>query len=265
MDSWTPAQLALMKAGGNGRCASFLKSHGMDDVAATPIKPKYESPAAQLYKEVLRARAEGRPVPTELPPAPAPRKAGAAYSGGGGGPQAAVAAGGGGGGDPSGMERLTGETDAQYVARQTRLRDEARARMAAKFGGGGGMGGGGGGGMGRMGGIGSDSTYDPSSGGYGGGMGGGEEQRRTWEPPLPRPSPRDLAWPWVLWGPRPGLRDRWWREPVRSLPREWPPRRQGPAAGWREDISRDWEDRWHRRRGGSGAASGAAWQRLPRP
>ena len=94
---------------------------------------------------------------------------------------------------------------------------------------------------------------------------GGEEQRRTWEPPLPRPSPRDLAWPWVLWGPRPGLRDRWWREPVRSLPRVWPPRRQGPAAGWREDISRDWEDRWHRRRGGSGAASGAAWQRLPRP
>merc|ERR1712176_758395 len=39
--------------------------------------------------------------------------------------------------DRNGMERLTGETDEQYVLRQTRLRDEAKARMAAKFGGGG--------------------------------------------------------------------------------------------------------------------------------
>jgi ADP-ribosylation factor GTPase-activating protein 1 len=39
--------------------------------------------------------------------------------------------------DPNGMERLPGESDAEYIARQTRLRDEAKARMAAKFGGGG--------------------------------------------------------------------------------------------------------------------------------
>merc|ERR1711935_847754 len=39
--------------------------------------------------------------------------------------------------DRNGMERLTGESDEQYVVRQTRLRDEAKARMAAKFGGGG--------------------------------------------------------------------------------------------------------------------------------
>ena len=39
--------------------------------------------------------------------------------------------------DRNGMERLTGETDEQYVVRQTRLREEAKARMAAKFGGGG--------------------------------------------------------------------------------------------------------------------------------
>ena len=43
--------------------------------------------------------------------------------------------------DPNGMERLPGESDADYIARQTRLRDEAKARMAAKFGSGGGMGG----------------------------------------------------------------------------------------------------------------------------
>lgn len=39
--------------------------------------------------------------------------------------------------DRNGIERLTGESDEQYIMRQTRLRDEARARMAAKFGGGG--------------------------------------------------------------------------------------------------------------------------------
>jgi hypothetical protein len=90
--------------------------------------------------------------------------------GGGGGARP-----GGGAEDPNGMERLIGETDEQYIARQTRLRNEAKARMAAKFGGGGmggvGSGGGmGGGGMGssRMGGIGSDPNYNPHSG-YGSG------------------------------------------------------------------------------------------------
>merc|ERR1711957_1134154 len=39
--------------------------------------------------------------------------------------------------DRNGMESLTGETDEQYISRQTRLRDEAKARMAAKFGSGG--------------------------------------------------------------------------------------------------------------------------------
>lgn len=39
--------------------------------------------------------------------------------------------------DRNGIQRLTGESDEQYVLRQTRLRDEARARMSAKFGSGG--------------------------------------------------------------------------------------------------------------------------------
>ena len=75
--------------------------------------------------------------------------------GGGGAPKAGT--------DPNGMERLAGETDEAYIARQTRLRDEAKARMAAKFGGGGGMGGVGSGGS-RMGGVGSDPNYNPHSG-----------------------------------------------------------------------------------------------------
>lgn len=67
-----------------------------------------------------------------------------------------------GGQDPNGMERLAGETDEQYVARQTRLRDEAKARMAAKFGGGG-MGGVGSN-RGGMAGVGSDPNYNPHTG-----------------------------------------------------------------------------------------------------
>uniref|UniRef100_A0A7S3P2L1 Arf-GAP domain-containing protein n=1 Tax=Amphora coffeiformis TaxID=265554 RepID=A0A7S3P2L1_9STRA len=160
MDSWTDKQLALMKNGGNNKCNDYLKKHGID--ARTPIKQKYESSAAQLYKEVLKARVEGRPEPTELPK-PAPKPASSFGSTG------SLGASGGGGGDPNGMERLAGETDQQYIARQTRLREEARARMASKFGGSGmgGVGSGGGGG-GRMQGIGSDPSYNPN-GGYGGG------------------------------------------------------------------------------------------------
>ena len=208
MDSWTPAQLQLMKMGGNKKCQSYLSSKGI--LPGTPIKQKYESDQAQLYKFILKARAEGefcccvvfsfwakpccavhimysvrgafspqtqfsifvgKPEPTELPKkAPSSgnnRPMGSIHSMGGG----MQGMGGGGGGpkneDPNGMERLTGETDAQYIARQTRLRDEAKSRMAAKFGGGGGMGGVGSGGGGRMGGIGSDPNYNPN-GGYGG-------------------------------------------------------------------------------------------------
>jgi len=164
MDSWTPAQMQLMKLGGNQKCQSYLSSNGI--LPSTPIKQKYESDVAQLYKHILKARAEGKPEPTELPK-PAPRSGSnkamsSIHSMGGGG-------GGGGGGakpgtDPNGMERLTGESDEQYIARQTRLRNEAKARMSAKFGGGG-MGGGGGG---SMGGVGSDPNYNPNAG-YGGG------------------------------------------------------------------------------------------------
>lgn len=164
MDSWTEPQLAIMKTGGNDKCNEFLQKHGIGP--RTPIKQKYESPAAQLYKQVLKARVEGKPEPTVLPsPVTAPPRLnfsnGMANAGGGGGD---------GRGDPNGMERLMGETDQEYIARQTRLREEAKQRMAAKFGGGG-MGGVGSSG-GRMQGIGSDPSYNPNSG-YGGGMGGG--------------------------------------------------------------------------------------------
>ena len=52
MDSWTPAQLKLMKAGGNDACNKYLHSKGVSKTAS--IKEKYESQAAALYKEVLK-------------------------------------------------------------------------------------------------------------------------------------------------------------------------------------------------------------------
>jgi hypothetical protein len=165
MDSWTDAQLDLMKMGGNDKLHDYLMKHG-NIGPRTPIKAKYESPVAQLYKLVLRARVEGKPEPTVLPPVQPrqPHVSSAPPSLGGGG--------GGGGGDPNGMERLAGETDDQYVARQTRIRDEARARMAAKFGNGGmSSARSGGGAAGGMAGIGSDPNYNPGSG-YGSGAGG---------------------------------------------------------------------------------------------
>lgn len=106
------------------------------------------------YFFVINPKFSGRPEPTTLPPKKqnsntyTPSSQTMSSMSGGGGNK-----GGGGPPDPNGMERLPGESDADYVARQTRLRDEAKARMAAKFGGGG-MGGVGSGGMG-----GKDNIY----------------------------------------------------------------------------------------------------------
>ena len=67
--------------------------------------------------------------------------------------------------DASGVEPLEGESEAEYVARQTRLREEAAARMRAKFGGSGGLHGG----M-AMGGIGSQPQGSASGGLLSGGL-----------------------------------------------------------------------------------------------
>jgi len=136
MDSWTPTQLAVMKAGGNAKCASYLSSKGIN--SSLPIQQKYNSGPAKLYKLVLKARAEGKPEPTSLP-AEKPRKPYTPsqpsassqpytpnqHSNGNNANKVE---------DQSGMERLSNESEADYVKRQLRLRDAAKARMAAKFG-----------------------------------------------------------------------------------------------------------------------------------
>lgn len=152
MDSWTDPQLSIMRVGGNSACKKYLMDHGVPP--STPIKQKYESPVAQLYKEVLKARSKGLPEPTSLP-TPAPRSNNSIRSTGSASSN---------NGDPNGMERLRGESEQEYVARQMRLREQAKARMQAKFGNKG-MGGLGSGSSGMVG-IGSDSSYDPSRGGY---------------------------------------------------------------------------------------------------
>jgi hypothetical protein len=72
MDSWTPRQVKSMQQGGNARCNAFLQRHGIE-LETSPsdihklIRHKYDSPAAELYKLVLKAELDGTPVPTELP------------------------------------------------------------------------------------------------------------------------------------------------------------------------------------------------------
>lgn len=68
MDAWPDKHLQVMKTGGNAQCRAFLEKWGVNvDLDRSKIKERYESPAAELYREVLKARIEGRPEPTELP------------------------------------------------------------------------------------------------------------------------------------------------------------------------------------------------------
>jgi ADP-ribosylation factor GTPase-activating protein 1 len=71
MDSWTEKQLLSMRAGGNQSCRDFLSQHGvvMDHTKTGSLKDRYDTPAAELYRQIIKARVEGRPEPTELPQA----------------------------------------------------------------------------------------------------------------------------------------------------------------------------------------------------
>lgn len=71
MDHWTDRQIQLMKTGGNDACRIFLQERGVDLTITRPasramIQARYDCPAAVLYKQVLQARADGRPEPTDL-------------------------------------------------------------------------------------------------------------------------------------------------------------------------------------------------------
>lgn len=70
MDSWNNDQLKKMQCGGNAKMNDFFKQYGVDKYM--DIKEKYNSRAAEIYREKLRAEVEGRPF-TPPPPSAVPR------------------------------------------------------------------------------------------------------------------------------------------------------------------------------------------------
>jgi hypothetical protein len=92
----------MMKHGGNDRFNSFLKDY---DVAKTlPIQEKYNSSAAQYYREKLNAEVNGLPGPSQLP---SKHKSGGSKLS-----------------DLQTSDPLPGESEADYVVRQRRLQEE---------------------------------------------------------------------------------------------------------------------------------------------
>jgi hypothetical protein len=128
-----------MRTGGNDKCNIFLSKYkmGKKDNVKTNIQEKYNSAAALLYKNRIRAEIDGKPLPTELP------KVSSSASDGGSGD----------------VEPLNGETEQAYVARQKKNKQAAEERLRAKFGDKNG------GASSRMQGIGSDASYVPGGGG----------------------------------------------------------------------------------------------------
>ena len=75
MDSWSDQQIKRMKiSGGNTACREFLSSQGIkistsfriSKTTLTSIQNKYRTPQGQLYQQILDARMDGQPEPTEL-------------------------------------------------------------------------------------------------------------------------------------------------------------------------------------------------------
>lgn len=67
MDSWSDVQIQKMRKGGNQQCKDFLTKHAIDLSSTRTTREKYDTPAAFLYQEVLKARVAGTPEPTKLP------------------------------------------------------------------------------------------------------------------------------------------------------------------------------------------------------
>jgi hypothetical protein len=49
MDSWNEKQIRMMRMGGNAKCNAYLQQYGV--AKNTPIAQKYNTPAAQHYRE----------------------------------------------------------------------------------------------------------------------------------------------------------------------------------------------------------------------
>jgi len=140
----------MMRKGGNSKLREWFSERGVPNNMR--ISAKYHTPDAEYYGKRLKAQVEGKEVPAMPPRMPVDTSVD--YSKG----------------DPKGKEKLRGESDEDYIARQRQLNDEAKARMKAKFGGSGGS----------MGGVGSDPSYRPGGGGDDGGLGVGAALGSFW-------------------------------------------------------------------------------------
>lgn len=108
--------------GGNDSFRDAFAAAGVPTTLS--ISQKYNTPQAEAYRQLLSARVEGRAASSSLPkwdPTSVPQSSAQSFASGGSA-------------DTRGVEALKGESEQDYVARQVRLRDEARARMQAKFG-----------------------------------------------------------------------------------------------------------------------------------
>ena len=86
MDAWNPDQLKKMQCGGNSAMNEFFQRYGVQK--HTDIKDKYNSQAAEFYREKIKAEAEGRsytpPDPSSVAkPKPKPASMGRVKSFGG--------------------------------------------------------------------------------------------------------------------------------------------------------------------------------------
>ena len=70
LDTFSQVDLKKLLAGGNHQCLSFFRDHDADfneDVGGSgggSVRERYASDAARLYREVLKARVDGRAEPT---------------------------------------------------------------------------------------------------------------------------------------------------------------------------------------------------------
>jgi len=59
MDAWSEKQLSRMIAGGNANCSKFFQQYGID-MLKIPIKVKYNTKVAEVYRDKISALSEGK-------------------------------------------------------------------------------------------------------------------------------------------------------------------------------------------------------------
>jgi ADP-ribosylation factor GTPase-activating protein 1 len=144
MDAWNPDQLKRMRAGGNGVLNAWMEAYGV--ARLTETREKYNSRAAELYREKVKAALEGRvftaPPPSEVrgaAPAPPPRArndggGGHGARGGGGGDWDAwgSSSGGGGGGGGGSSRAGAGEYSVDDLQASAAAKEDFFARRQAE-------------------------------------------------------------------------------------------------------------------------------------